>query len=359
MDRKRFRCLSAGLEWSYAHFATEVICFYVMSRLTGDSAYLWLAPLFYDALAFVPQGLIGALSDRKPGIKLGVIGLVMMSAACLCGELSLLPGKLTAVTLLCLGNCCVHVDGAEATLRSSGGGLSPSAVFVGGGSFGVITGKLLAKAGVPFPAIILVALSAIPFVLLGEAARQEADRQSSLPCEGFNYHSEKLNPAAVVLIAVMVVAVRGYMGYGIPTSWNKTTFQTVLLYVAMGVGKASGGIFADLFGVRKTAVISAAAALPFLLLGDKHMTVSLIGVLFFSMTMSITLALLTSVLKGAPGVAFGLTTIGLFLGTAPVFFFRLTTLFANGVVIAVLTVLCIIGMLAIIRPDAKGGKYNA
>ena len=73
-------------------------------------------------------------------------------------------------------------------------------------------------------------------------------------------------------------------------------------------------------------MVSAAAALPFLFLGDNLMLVSLIGVMFFSMTMSITLALLVSVLQKTPGLAFGFTTIGLFLGTAPIFFFKFTIL---------------------------------
>ena len=143
------------------------------------------------------------------------------------------------------------------------------------------------------------------------------------------------------------------MGYGIPTSWNKTVIQTVMLYVTMGTGKLAGGIFADMFGVKKTALISATAALPFLLLGDNLMSVSLIGVMLFSMTMSITLAILVSALKRAPGLAFGLTTIGLFLGTAPIFFFKFTSAKANCIVIAILTVLCLAAMQIIIRKDEK------
>ena len=53
------------------------------------------------------------------------------------------------------------------------------------------------------------------------------------------------------------------------------------------------------------------------------MIISLLGVMMFSMTMPITLAILVSVLKNRPGLAFGLTTIGLFLGTAPIFFIKI------------------------------------
>ena len=121
----------------------------------------------------------------------------------------------------------------------------------------------------------------------------------------------------------------------------------------MGVGKAMGGILSDAFGIRKIAVISTIFAIPFLLLGENHMIVSLIGVMFFSMTMSITLALIVSALPGSPGLAFGFTTTGLFLGTAPIFFIRFTSVLSNCIVISVLTVICLAAMQIIIRKDEK------
>ena len=108
-----------------------------------------------------------------------------------------------------------------------------------------------------------------------------------------------------------------------------------------------------LIGVRKTAIISIVGALPFLLFGDKVMLVSLIGIMMFSMTMAITLGILVSTLKKTPGLAFGLTTIGLFLGTAPIFFFKFTTVLSNCILITILTVICLIMALKIIPKEAK------
>lgn len=344
--------LAAGWLYFYVHFVTEVVCFFALGRLAGDSAFLWIMPLIYDALAFVPQSLIGAWSDRHPRVNFGIIGLVLMAAASLLFLLQGKPAALVALIVLCMGNACTHVSGAEVTLRCAGGRLAHSAIFVSGGSFGVITGRLLAKTALPIWVMAIFALTAIPFVLLAEYDRRAADK-TARPCAAFHYASEKVPAVLVILVAVLIVIVRGYMGYGIPTAWKKTVVQTVLLYVAMGVGKAAGGLLADRFGVKRLAMFSAAAALPFLLLGDEHMLVSLVGVMFFSMTMSVTLALLVSVLPETPGLAFGLTTIGLFLGTAPIFFFKFTTVRANGIIIAALTVLCLIGMAFIIRKDEK------
>lgn len=163
----------------------------------------------------------------------------------------------------------------------------------------------------------------------------------------FNYVQSNNIP----LYGTSVVIVRGYIGYGIPTSWNKTTFQTFMLFSIMGIGKCLGGIVADMIGVKKTALLSTILAIPFLLCGNNYMLVSLIGVMFFSMTMSITLAILVSVLKKTPGLAFGLTTIGLFLGTLPIFFFRFETALSNGIIVCILSLVCFTIFNFIIRSD--------
>ncbi len=333
--------INIGYLYFYVHFITEVLCFYVLSKIIGNSVILWMMPFVYDAFAFVPQSLIGYFCDKYPKVNIGIIGVILLVIGFIlfCIEISYI-----ALIIVCLGNAFIHVYGAEATLRSSNGKLSHSAIFVSGGSFGVITGKLLAKSHLPFIILAIVGLTMIPFILLADCNKENDTSK-------FNYHNKNINPLLIVFLAVFVVIVRGYMGYGIPTSWNKTIIQTILLYVTMGIGKALGGILSDSFGMRKIAIISVLGSLPFLLFGDNYMLISLIGIAMFSMTMSITLGLLTSVLKKTPGLAFGLTTIGLFLGTAPIFFIKLNTFWMSALVISVFTFICLIILLIIIRKD--------
>jgi len=345
--------IGAGYLYFYIHLITEIICFYVMSKIIGNSAFLWMCPFLYDTLAFVPQSIIGYISDKYPKINMGIIGTILLEIGLVTYSLNLLPGLFTEIIIMCLGNACIHINGAEITLRSSQGKLSHSAIFVAGGSFGVIMGKLLAKTHISFWLISIIGLTMIPFIMLAEYYRKELDEKSS--CEKFNYHSKKIKPELIIILAVIIVIVRGYMGYALPTSWNKTTIQTVMLFCTMGIGKALGGILSDSFGMRKVALFSMILALPFLLIGDKLMVVSLIGVLMFSMTMSITLGLLVSVLKQNPGLAFGLTTIGLFLGTVPIFIFNITDTFINCLIITILTILCVVISLKIIRKDEDYG----
>lgn len=341
--------IQVGYLYFFIHFVTEVACFYFLGCLYGNNAYMWAFALIYDALAFVPQSLIGYISDKIPKINFGILGTILLTVALILLGLEL-SFKYIALIILCIGNCCLHVSGAEATLKTSDGKLSHSAIFVAGGSFGVITGKLLAKTNLSYIFITLLVLTMIPFILLAETYKEEKDKKRKV-CEKFNYHSLKISPGIIIILAMLIVVVRGYMGYGIPTSWNKTTLQSILLFSFMGIGKGLGGIISDLIGVKKTAIWSTILALPFLLFGDNVMVVSLIGVMFFSMTMSITLALLVSVLKNTPGLAFGLTTIGLFLGTIPIFFIKFMSTLSNCMIIIILSILCLIIMKLIIRED--------
>jgi len=256
-----------------------------------------------------------------------------------------------SLVVLCLGNCLVHVNGAEVTLRTADGRLTGSAVFVSGGSFGVVSGRLMAASGVPVWPLLILAATALPLTIKAQGYIGDDEKPYREQCRSFRYARPELPVWIIIITAVVIVAVRGFMAYGIPSSWNKTAVQTVMLFSFMGVGKALGGILADRFGFRRTALVSTLAAAPFLMFGDDLMTVSLVGVMLFSMTMAITLGILVSVLPESPGIAFGWTTIGLFLGTAPTFFFKFTTLKANIVMIGVLSLLCFVLMLLIIRKD--------
>ena len=340
--------IGCGYLYFYVHFITEVACFYFLSKITGNSRIVWLIPFIYDGLAFVPQSLIGYINDLTPKLKTGIIGIILLVLSYLI-YVFFKVNVILPLVILCLGNAFLHISGAECTLKASNGKLSHSAIFVGGGSFGVIIGRLLA--GTSFTPIIMVPLilTMIPFILLADTYIDYKEKETK-----FDYANPKLSPYLIVFLAVLVVIVRGYMGYGIPTSWNKTTLQTVILFCIMGFGKCLGGILSDAFGIRKVGIISTLLAIPFLCFGNEHMLISLIGVMMFSMTMAITLAILVSIYKSKPGLAFGFTTIGLFLGTAPIFFISITSNITNIVMIVVLSILCSFILAKII----KGEKYD-
>lgn len=344
MKQKNIGC---GYLYFYVHFITEIACFYFLSKVTNGARIIWLIPFIYDGLAFVPQSLIGYIEDLHPKFKSGLIGIILLVISYL---MYMLFGEhvIPALVVLCLGNAFLHISGAECTLKNSEGHLSHPAIFVGGGSFGVITGRLLATTSVSPIIIILLILTMIPFILLADTYTDFKKTKTK-----YDYANPKLSPYLVVALATLVVVVRGYMGYGIPTSWNKTTLQTVILFVTMGIGKCLGGILSDAYGIKKIATVSTLLAVPFLCFGNDLMIVSLIGVMMFSMTMAITLALLVSIYKDRPGLAFGFTTIGLFLGTAPIFFITITSKLLNIGMIVVLSIACMFVLRLMIKDGEK------
>ena len=336
--------MACGYLYFYIHFVTEVACFYFLSKVTNGSKIVWLIPFIYDGLAFVPQSLIGYINDLHPKLKTGLIGTILLVISYI---IYLLFNQIIlSLIILCLGNAFIHISGAENTLKNSNGKLSHPAIFVGGGSFGVITGKLLYDTIDPI-VIILLILTMIPFILLAETYNDYNKKETN-----YNYINTKIPLNLIVFLTVFIVIVRGYMGYGIPTSWNKTTLQTIILFFSMGIGKCMGGILSDAYGIKKISTLSTLIAIPFLCFGNNIMIISLIGVMMFSMTMSITLAILSSVYKNRPGLAFGFTTIGLFLGTAPIFFIKITQTL-NIIFIISLSILCCIILNILLRDGDK------
>ena len=338
--------LKTGYLYFYVHFIVEVVCFFYLSRVTNNSLFVWLIPFIYDGVAFVPQSIIGYISDKYPKINMGLIGVLLLVISYLIYGLTNISVYVSLI-ILCLGNAFLHISGAETTLKTSNGKLSPAAIFVSGGSFGVVSGRLLARTSINPLLLILPILTIIPFVLLSDTYINKDSNTNN-----FNFTKDSINKEFIILVAVLVVIIRGYMGYGIPTSWNKTTTQLIIIFCTMGIGKALGGILSDLIGIRKTAIMSTLLAIPFLCFGDNIMIISLIGVMFFSMTMAITLGILVSVLKKTPGLAFSLTTIGLFLGTAPIFFIKLSYI-GNIIIIISMSILCALALSYVLKEDKK------
>ena len=337
-----------GYLYFYIHFIVEVVCFYYLSKVSNGSIVVWLVPFIYDAFAFVPQGLIGYINDKFPKLRVDLIGVLLLLIAYLIlifTDLSIFY----SLFILCIGNCCLHISGAEATLKTSNGKLSAPAIFVSGGSFGVITGRLLYRYNINIYLLIPLILSIIPFALLAKEYENENNNKELK----HNYVKENIDPLLIMFIALFVVIIRGYVGYGIPTSWNKSILQNILLFSFMGVGKALGGILSDTIGIRKVGILSTLIAIPFLSFGDNIMVISLIGVMFFSMTMAITLGMLASIFKKNPGLAFGFTTIGLFLGTAPIFFIKIYSLTINIVLIVISSIVCSILLSLSLKKEVK------
>lgn len=341
--------MKLGWIYCYIHFAVEVVCFYYLYRLFSVGPFWGLAALTYDVLAFMPLSVIGMYVQKHPRVNIGLAGGICLAVSLIMAEMPFAAFYWIGLILLAVGNAAIHIWGAFATMTTSEGKLAPSAVFVAGGSFGVVTGMMMAGDGMTVlipPAFLFAAI-----VLMMGTDRMWRGRngREGLISE-FDLAAERPFER-ILLLGFLVVMIRSYMAYGIPTAWNKTAAQTTALFFAMGIGKALGGVMADRFGAKRTALLSSLLAFPLLCAGNHQMYVSLIGIMLFSMTMPVTLGLIASVLNRAPGLAFGITTIGLLFGCLPVFFFRIEDFYVNAGVLGILTA----AAAAALRDTLKGG----
>jgi len=336
---------SSLFAYSLSHFCVDFACFWLLfGRVMASGMPLEnvsLMFLVYNIVAFGLQAPIGYLCDIRPRIPAGLIGCAAVAAGVLMSPL-LWPSLL----LVALGNAVFHAGGGIDSL--SGGNMARSGVFVSTGAPGVALGTLAGKLG------LTVALPLGLLVLSGVLIATLAPRRKAPPARFMLDVSSRAPFAALILLAALSVVIRAYVGAELPLPWKSaSTLMGLLPAVCACAGKAAGGILGDRLGARNVGFLALAASLPCLALGNAVPPVALAGITLFNMTMPVTLCTLASRLPDHTGLAFGLSTLALLVGTVPSFFFRLPDTLAPYA-IAALTALSALCVLLSTR-NRKGG----
>ena len=135
-------------------------------------------------------------------------------------------------------------------------------------------------------------------------------------------HSPAPASGASALLPVccfLVVILRSHVGMAVTFPWNTGAVWPVLCVIAVGIGKAAGGILAARWGTRPAVCVSLTLAAVCYALSDSPVF-GVAALFFFNITMPITLYLLVQKWPELPGFSFGFLTFGLFLGFLPTYF---------------------------------------
>lgn len=348
-----------GIIYFVVHFCVEMICFATVRRIYP----LMVAGLIafgYNFFAFVPQWIFGEIITRFKRLPMGAIGVTAMGAGMFLTLVDVPFVQIPGVFILALGNAVLHECGAIATVSHGDGRIFPAALFVSGGSFGLVIGQTM---GVRGASLLwqLIPLAIIVWMLYLDRRMGKTETYpvyNVVNLKGSNNPSKGVAFSAIgiILIAFFVTLTRSFLGYAIPISWKKELWQDFLLFFIMGFGKAMGGWLVDKFGARKVGVLSTILSVPFLIFGNNLIVVSVIGVCMFSMTMCITFAMILSVLPKNPGISFGITTIALFIGIVIPLFVHFNNVI-NAILIIVCSIIC--GILLFLSCNNKRpGKYE-
>ena len=337
-----------AISYFIVHFFVEVICFTLATKFMNFNDVILLA-LIFDFFAFVPQIFCGVINKKFKKLDIGTLGVILMFIGICFFDLTNVNRLKISMIFIGLGNSILHECGAISTVVTGNGKLFPSALFVAGGSFGLVTGKYLSKI-LESKWFMLIPLICIEIIVLCTNKYWEYEE---VKYPKYNLTKKNIAPTIIILVATFITFVRSFIGYAIPISWNKTIWQTFLLFSLMGTGKAFGGYISDKYGAKITGAVTTLLCIPFLISGENQMFISIIGVFLFSMTMSITYGMLLSVIRENPGVAFGFTTIALFLGLMPVFLFGSFGKTCNNILIVILSIISFIGFIKTLKEREK------
>lgn len=142
----------------------------------------------------------------------------------------------------------------------------------------------------------------------------------------------------IIYSLLFTICVRSFIGLLSNFAW-KSNFEMGLISVcAVVLGKMLGGILGDKFGFKKVSLISLLLSAVLFCFSFENMFFGNMAILFFNMTMPITLIVLSNILNSSKGFAFGLTTVALFIGAIPNFI-GLDKFFMNEVVFLLFTMI--------------------
>ena len=300
--------------YSAGHLIIDFSCYVILFGYfspAASGAQLASGFLMYNTIAFPLQMIFGRCFDRRPSRVPALIGCALVIAGLL------LHGQPSAAVAVCAaGNALFHVGGGTDSLRYSSGRFARPGIFVAFGALGVSLGTRAGLGRISVWPVILTVLVCGLWIL---ACCGEEEEEEELPSLGREKGGSALlkAPEAVIYLCLVSVTIRSFAGYLISVPWPSEGGWFFLASICAFLGKASGGIAADRFGARLTGVVTLLLCIPLLCLGGESPVLCGLGLILFNMTMAVTAGTIYEKLPGRPGFAFGLTTLGLWLGYLP------------------------------------------
>lgn len=304
---------------SLCHMGIDFLCAFSLYHSFSER---YEAFLLYNFCAFALQMPLGILIDMwsnrsnqstRPGMTFMCAGVVLT-----------IIGSSVSHIILGIGNALFHVGGGvlviheddEHELESKALGC-----FVAPGAIGLILGTLYHDTYL-FEMIRIIVSSCLVAISL-YAYMTSKEKPLQIKYRKFSFDRKEL--LYIIIWCFIVVIIRSLTGMAISFPWKKGNLITIISVITVASGKTIGGFLNSKYGMKKT-VIATLCISAIAYLSGNNMYSGLIALLFFNMTMPITLYLLALNMSDMPGFAFGILTFGLFLGYLPVHYGYLNNL---------------------------------
>lgn len=305
---KSFRIAPFITLYSFAHLAVDASCAFLLLGILELKSHAILSMLLYNGIAFVMQAPIGYIIDKALNPKTAaILGLFFVAIAYLFWD-----SLFITLIIISFGNALFHVGGGSLVLSLENRKTTFSGIYVAPGGIGLALGSFLALSPVGVNSLFFPVALIILGILLCFTGTPEFSRAKS---------ERKNNPDYKILIIILImipVAIRSLLSLSAEFPWKENQFLYLLLIAAVALGKVSGGILADKFGLMKIGVGGLLFSMPFLAFFPSIPALGILGAFIFNFTMPITLVAMLNAMPQNRGLSFGLTTAALFIGSLPV-----------------------------------------
>jgi MFS transporter, FSR family, fosmidomycin resistance protein len=322
--------------YSLAHLIVDASCVFFIYGFLEPNKNIILGMLMYNASAFVLQAPFGFMIDRVLNPRVAAIGGLLLIAFSYLFWNAIYP----ALIIIGIGNALFHVGGGSLVLSIKERKATFVGLFVAPGGIGLVIGSWLYNSQFDinqmfFPAILIFLGLALFFI--------------DTPDFNRSFDRKKATNFGILLIALIMIpiAVRSLIGLSLGFPWKENRYLFLVLIAALALGKISGGILADKYGILKVGVGGLIIATPLLAFFQAVPYLGILGAFVFNFTMPVTLIAILNLMPDNRGLSFGLTTIAIFIGSIPRIigkdawlkndmFVFLTILIAAGVLFAAL-----------------------
>lgn len=309
--------------YSVIHFIVDFACAILVSNLVtqkmGAGINLFIAIIIYNFCGFAMQLPIGILADKiNKNAICSAIGCILVIAG-----FALSNFGIVACFIAGIGNAMFHVGGGIDVLNISEKKAALSGIFVSTGAMGIFLGGKFVTIGIEkyYIVILLLLISTLLLLWLYKQIKDDVKNENAvMPQIDFN------KMIAIICLTVTVI-IRGYVGLILAFEWKSNFILALISVLAVVFGKMLGGIIGDKIGFTKISVISLLVSACLFIFAFNNSTLGILAILFFNMTMPITLTALSNILPNNKGMAFGLLTVALFIGAVPIFFRYSNTIF--------------------------------
>ena len=294
------------------HFCVDGLCLCCLYLATAGVSELLRYFVVYNVLAFLTQPLTGMLADRakrRHWILLASIVMLILAVLETCNSEASVFLLVVLSVLLGIGNSLFHVWGGKETAVRTGNDIRALGVFVSTGAFGLAVGSVFLSRALMLCLLIGICILALAYLQIDAAKPIDTTE-----IDGESKAYPKLLVWAVLILIMLIVAGRSFLGESFTGVIDKTPMVVLLVGALTMMGKMAGGWLVKWMGMVTSVILLVAGVIVCLVARGNHIGIALAGLFMVNCTMPITLYWANVMLKGREGLAFGLLAASLIPG---------------------------------------------